>query len=98
MPPQAICDLYKKYQKMSNGSVDSDLSVVDFKRGLTEQQKRRILPVDRFESALIQDALIAFKQANGFASEERASDGPPACTIYEHKDFPGEQHALPKYC
>jgi alkylated DNA repair protein alkB family protein 1 len=92
MPPQAICDLYKKYQKMSNGSIDKDLNVVDFRRGLTDHQNARILPVDKVESAVIKAAAAAFRNAAGLVSEEGGDVDPPACTIYEHKEFPGKQH------
>jgi alkylated DNA repair protein alkB family protein 1 len=88
MPPQAICDLYKKYQKADNISIDTDLNIVDFRRGLTPAQERSIVPVDTVSSEIIAEAEKAFKSTNG----EELGDikaSPPSCTIYEHKDFPG---------
>lgn len=91
IPPQAICNVYKKYQKMSDASVDQDLEVVDFRRGLTAAQKERIIPADTVPSELIEEARVAFKYF-GQDNEEGTKVGglPEACTIYEHKDFPGE--------
>jgi hypothetical protein len=89
MPPQAICDLYKVYQKMNNVSIDEDLNIVDFRRGLTEDQKRRIVPNDTVDAALIKEAGHAFVKVNGLASKEIEELRPKSCTIYEHKDFPG---------
>ncbi|TVY41169.1 Alpha-ketoglutarate-dependent dioxygenase [Lachnellula occidentalis] len=91
IPPQAICNTYKKYQKMSDADVDQDLEVVDFRRGLTDVQKQRIVPVDDVKSDLIASAQKGFSTS----SEKGAEDGvevenePEACTIYEHQDFPG---------
>lgn len=76
---------------MSDAAVDQDLDVVDFRRGLTDVQKQRIVPVDAVKSDLIASAQKAFRTAGG----KRAEDGveveiePEACTIYEHQDFPG---------
>jgi alkylated DNA repair protein alkB family protein 1 len=92
MPPQAICNVYKKYQKMSDASVDQDLDVVDFRRGLTDAQRERIVPADVVPSELIEEARVAFK-LSGYDPAEGGDDAgalPEACTIYEHKDFPGE--------
>lgn len=91
MPPQAICDLYKKYQRLDDASVDGDLEVVDFRRGLTSEQKERITPVGSVSSEVIGKAQKGFKashQAIPVTSQEPDST-PESCTIYEHKDFDG---------
>jgi alkylated DNA repair protein alkB family protein 1 len=92
MPPQAICNVYKRYQKMDGFAVDKDLEVVDFRRGLTEAQKEKILPVGTVSSELIASAQEAFKAVDAFKDGKAgASDfGPERCTIYEHKNFEGE--------
>ena len=91
MPPQAICDAYKKYQRMDDAAVDADLEIVDFKRGLTETQKEKLVPVDTVPSVLIDSARKAFKYYGQAESDEVSRSGtmPDACTVYEHKDFDG---------
>lgn len=92
IPPQAICNVYKKYQKMSDTFVDQDLDVVDFRRGLTASQKERIFPADVVPSELIQEARLALKYSGQDVGGKGVEAGEilEACTIYEHKDFPGE--------
>ncbi|KAJ5035128.1 uncharacterized protein L3040_008388 [Drepanopeziza brunnea f. sp. 'multigermtubi'] len=94
IPPQAVCDLYKRYQRMDDAAVDGDLDVVDFQRGLTEAQREKLVPVDTVPSELIAAARKAFRGAcreenAGPVADEMADADPAPCTIYEHKDFPG---------
>lgn len=89
MPPQAICDLYRRYQKLDNASIDADVNIVDFRRGLTKHQQERIVPVETVSSEVIVQAEKAFRTANGDNRDTKDATRPPACTIYEHKDFPG---------
>ncbi|KAF4629995.1 hypothetical protein G7Y89_g8145 [Cudoniella acicularis] len=89
-PPQAICNVYKKYQKMSDAAVDEDLEVVDFKRGLTDTQKERIIPVDAVSSDLIAVAQSAFRNCDGgYVNGPEKDIKPNPCTVYEHQAFPG---------
>ena len=92
MPPQAICNVYKKYQKMDDSAVDDNLEVVDFRRGLTGAQKEKIVTVGTVPSQLIGSAQKAFKgDGQDDHGNARASDFvPEPCTIYEHKDFDGK--------
>lgn len=91
MPPQAICNVYKKYQKMSDAAVDQDLEVVDFRRGLSDVQKEIIVPADTVPAELIEEARKVFKSGQSGAEHESEDvQLPEACTIYEHKDFPGK--------
>lgn len=83
MPPQAICDAYKKYQRMSDAAVSDDLEIVDFSRGLTPEQKEKMSPVGTVPSELIA------KAQKDFAGAEYDPGHPEACTIYEHSGFPG---------
>jgi len=96
MPPQAICNMYQKYQKLSDAAVDQDLEVVDFKRGLTDVQKGRIVPVDVVNSELIASAQKAFKISGGKGEEDKVGleIQPEPCTIYEHQKFPGQCNIL----
>jgi hypothetical protein len=94
MPPQPICDLYKKYQKMDDAAVDGDLDVIDFTRGLTDFQKSKLIPVEIIPSELISSAQAAFKHPDNVdpstLNATEVGSLPPACTVYEHADFPGQ--------
>lgn len=85
MPPQAICDAYKKYQRMSDAAVNDDLEIVDFNRGLTPEQQEKMSPVGIVPSELIAKAQKDFVNAG----VEYDPGYPEACTIYEHSGFPG---------
>ncbi|KAE8454598.1 hypothetical protein EG329_000221 [Mollisiaceae sp. DMI_Dod_QoI] len=89
LPPQAICNLYKKYQKMDDASITKDLEVVDFGRGLTKQQQELIIPVDTVSSELIGAARDKFMNHWPSYSSAPRDSTPKSCTVYEHKDFPG---------
>jgi alkylated DNA repair protein alkB family protein 1 len=77
---------------MSDVDIDQDLEIVDFRRGLSGEQKDRIVPVGTVSSECIRKAVDAFKDGyeDGESGEEESSALPNACTIYEHKDFDGQ--------
>jgi hypothetical protein len=89
MPPQVLCNEYKKYQKIDDAALATDMNIVDFNRGLTEEQKERIIPAGTISSAVIGAAQKAFL---GQKNDEDSStvSAPKECTIYEHKDFAGK--------
>lgn len=97
IPPQAICDLYKKYQKMDDSSIDSDPNIVDFARGLTNEQTKRIVPCEIVPSDVIAEAQREFVKSHW--NESWGVDDldiyllpePTPCTVYNHLDFPGVQ-------
>lgn len=102
MPPQAICNMYKKYQRMTDSAVDDDFEVVDFKRGLTDVQKQKIVPVDSVSSDLINEARKVFEKGHtGTNKLPQVKTEPKACTVFEHQDFPGLRllpNLLPPEC
>ena len=102
MPPQKLCDLYKKYQKMKDEAVDDDLDIVDFRRGLTTTQKEKLVPIASVPNETISEARKVFKQQAGPRLGSIAdSEETPACTVYEHKDFDGLRlypNLLPPEC
>lgn len=82
---------------MEDAAVDADLEVLDFARGLTDEQKERLVAVDTVSSELIDSAWRAFK-SDGKQDVVNYGDShklPESCTIYEHKDFPGTIPAIP---
>ncbi|KAE9984294.1 hypothetical protein EG328_008970 [Venturia inaequalis] len=87
IPPQAICDLYRHYQKLDNALIDADVNIVDFRRGLTPEQQERIVPVDTVSAETLVAAERAFRTAHG--ADGAVKDAVLPCTIYEHKDFQG---------
>ncbi|KAF2491249.1 hypothetical protein BU16DRAFT_566161 [Lophium mytilinum] len=91
MPPQPICNMYRKYQKIDDAAVDGDLDIIDFNRGLTEDQKTQLIHVYTIPSELIASAEKAFKNHGKISNGDivEAEVLPPACTVYEHKEFPG---------
>lgn len=91
-PPQAVWESYKKYQKMNGSDIDNDLEVVDFRRGLSEAQKAKIVPVTVVPSETIAAAGMAFKHWGKDVDGEPQGllDTPSPCTVYEHTEFNGE--------
>jgi hypothetical protein len=82
---------------MEDAAVDADLEVLDFARGLTDQQKERLVAVDTVSSELINSAWGAFK-SEGKQDVIEYGDShklPDCCTIYERKDFPGTIPPIP---
>jgi hypothetical protein len=63
---------------------------VDFNRGLTSLQQESIVPVDSISSELIAEARDKFVgHWPSYRSPTPRDPEPKACTVYEHKDFPG---------
>jgi len=89
MPPQAICNAYKKYQQMDEAALLADLEIVDFQRGLSSIQQERVVPVAVVSSQMIEAAQKAFAAQITNLCAEKPIIPPDACTIYEHVEFPG---------
>jgi hypothetical protein len=99
MPPHAICNAYKNYQKLEDSALDKDLEIVDFKRGLSDIQKKKIVPVEIIPASLIAQAQELFTGSTyqDPIQERRGADSTPIpeqCTVYEHKDFVGQYRTL----
>ena len=92
LPPNAVCDAYKKYQRMDDASVENDADIVDFRRGLTPVQKEKIVLVDSVSSELIDSARLAFVHSGEDLNREInvSERKPDPCSVYEHKDFDGQ--------
>ncbi|RQM07467.1 hypothetical protein DH86_00002888, partial [Scytalidium sp. 3C] len=89
IPPQAICDVFKMYQRMSDAEVDADLEIIDFQRGLSPAQKEKVRPVRTVSKEVISAAQRAFKfhgrEDTGTREDEFSQI--QDCTVYEHVDF-----------
>ena len=76
---------------MDDAAVGEDHEVVDFSRGLTEAQKKRIVPVDTVPSELIESASKAFNEQTANEEIRNSERRPDPCTVYSHKDFDGQK-------
>lgn len=72
--------------------IDKDLEIVDFRRGLSDTQKAKIVPVATITSETIAAAGMAFiGYAQNAGVEPRGPlNGPSPCTVYEHSEFNGQ--------
>lgn len=99
LPPEHICQAYWKYNKISTKELQEDLDVVDFRRGLTSEQRKKLRPVRHVDASTISAASRALRDDGeahegdgglwGGEEEGRNVVGVEPCTAYEHADFPG---------
>lgn len=78
---------------MTDAAVDSDFDVVDFKRGLTDKQKKKITIAKLIASEVIEKAVREFQRISD-PNLEQIGDllmTPESCTVFEHQDFPGRR-------
>lgn len=75
---------------MEDAAVLDDQDIIDFSRGLSEEQKKKIHPVDCIPAERIWAAQKVFEPELDSLGASNAADVPRACVIYEHDDFPGE--------
>lgn len=45
-PPDVLRSVYKKYQKLSSNELTADVDIIDFRRGLSEQQQKLFTVVE----------------------------------------------------
>lgn len=75
---------------MEDSAIENDPAILDFNRGLSEEQKENLLVVGSVASEVIVEAQKTFRVSErGAEPEEEEANVPDACTVYEHKDFPG---------
>ena len=94
MPPQFIQEAYWRYNKIKIADLDNDEELIDFGRGLSEEQKLLFKPVNTISASTIDSACRAFRDA----ALQTRSDVPlrttlKDVTILEHVRFPGLQIA-----
>lgn len=92
IPPQFIQEQYWHYNKIKISDLEQDESVVDWNKGLSEEQAKVLKPVSTISRSAIEKACIAFRNAalgtegNETPLETEIED----VTVYEHTDFPGK--------
>lgn len=76
---------------MEDADLDEDLEIVDFRRGLSDVQKEKIVPVGIVSSSTIAAAQQVFRGSdpNGQGANGLPANMPEACMVYEHKEFDG---------
>lgn len=89
VPPAFIHKAHWHYSSVKKSALDLDEDVIDFRRGLTTQQKNALKPVGNMSASTINTACRAYKQAYLGSTEDVQDVGD--VTIYEHSDFPGKR-------
>ena len=100
-PPQGICDVYKRYQRMSDADVNSDLDVIDFSRGLSPEQRSKVQIVESVATHIMEAASREFLQSeydDEEEHEESLDSESSVCSVYSHADFPGKRRPLQSSC
>lgn len=92
MPPQFIQEQYWHYNKVKISDLEKDESVVNWDKGLTEEQANVLRPVSTISRSAIEKACIAFRNAALGTEGDESPLGTEIedVTVYEHTDFPGE--------
>ena len=85
-PPDLIKRIYKKCQKLTLEAIQSDPVILDFRRGLTDEQQCKIRKVDSVPSSLINDACTYLGPAERHTDAASSVDLP----VYETQAVPGE--------
>ena len=85
-PPDIIKRVYKRYQKLTLEAIQSDPTILDFRRGLTNEQQRKIRKVDSVPSSLMKTACSYLGPTEAHADAASSVDLP----VYETEAVPGE--------
>lgn len=93
-PPRFIQEQYWHYNKVKISDLENDESVVDWNKGLSEEQAKVLKPVSTISKSAIENACITFRNAAlGTEGDESPLETEiEDVTVYEHADFPGKQH------
>ncbi len=88
-PPESIKSIYKFYQTLKLDDLDVNPDILDFRRGLSLEQKEQCKQVDTMLSETVRDACIRFghpRQDDDDDDYAHFVDTP----IFEHGKVPGE--------
>ena len=85
-PPDIIKKVYKRYQKLTLEAIQSDPTVLDFRRGLTNEQQCKIRKVDTVPSSLIKTACSYLGPTEAHTDAASCEDSP----VYETDAVPGK--------
>jgi alkylated DNA repair protein alkB family protein 1 len=96
LPPQDICDLYKKYQKMHKSDLENDDEIIDFNKGIHSSHQNKLHVAGVVHGAqrhLVCEAFNTSQRDLGTFIVPPLHKDIPDCTIYEHVDFPGKRRS-----
>ena len=85
-PPDLIKRVYKRYQKLTLEAIQTDPTILDFRRGLTKEQQCKIRKVDNVPSSLIKAACSYLGPTETHTDAASTVDLP----VYETEAVPGE--------
>jgi hypothetical protein len=90
-PPDDLCALFREYQYIPRSNINSDPRIIDFERGLTDAQKRKISVVGEVDRGRAEAVTKTFDQTQRDLGLEvpDTPDSSSDCLVYEHDDFPG---------
>jgi hypothetical protein len=88
LPPEFIQKAHWHYASVKKAELDLDEKVIDFRRGLTAQQKSALRHVGTMSATQVGKACRAYKE--GYLGSAVDIENVQDVTIYEHTDFPGE--------
>lgn len=89
-PPEALRNVYKKYQKFTPSELQSDPTVLDFQRGLTQEQQKIIERVDEVQSSAIDAACLLL----GSDDDLNGSQSNGSVQVYQSKAIPGKCYKM----
>lgn len=85
-PPDFIKKVFKRYQKLTLEALESDPTVLDFRRGLTNEQQCKFRKVDSVPSSLLKTACSYVGPTEAHTDAAISVDLP----VYETEAVPGE--------
>jgi len=93
-PPQFIQEAYWHYNRIKLDDLKRDESVIDFGRGLSDEQKELLIPVRTILASTIESTCKAFRdKVLGVEGKEPLQSEIQDVVVYEHAKFPGLQIA-----
>ena len=85
-PPDSIKRFYKRYQKLTPEAIQSDAAILDFRRGLTEEQQRKVRKIGSVPPSSIDAACSNLASTEAHKDVAHSADVP----VYETDALPGE--------
>ena len=84
-PPEFIKGVYKRYQKLTLEAIQSDSAILDFRRGLSDEQQGKVRKIDGVSPSLIDAACAHLRLDEAYKVVTRSADVP----VYEIGAIPG---------
>ena len=85
-PPASIKGIYKRYQKLTLEAIQSDSTILDFHRGLSDDQQCKVRKIDTVSLSSIDAACAHLRVDAAYKDMARSADVP----VYETIAIPGE--------